>query len=532
MLVHDASGIALELLKMANYLMLEGARGLYVVEGLFGWVLLGFFYLRIYVFPIWENRAACCLPHEATNLWIWAPSPGPTALLPFVLLLTGPYKLQHLWGFLILCLLYRVVRTRARPTRPNPNDLHSVTAHSLACRSVMSNEHASVSSMEFLKTNSIFRITLTPNRLKATGARIHDTKSKYNHLQLGLGVECFSTKKIHFRIRMSTKQSPAKKVAKPHPLVDSLLVGLIVAECAVILYVFESNLLFLLAVFIAAVAVAVYVTKTVFRVGGRYVSRRFLGHLGDPLKKAMTIRKFTDQSWQLMIHVSMTILELVVIADETWWEDTTTLWNPHHPTCGSPDQKFRTKCLYVAQLAIWIYTAFSCKFLEEIRKDYVVMMSHHIITIGLVTWSFAMDYMPIGVLVLLVHDASDIPLDLLKMANYLKLEDRQGFFVTEILFVLTLARWFHLRIYLFPVKVIASAALESHAACSLPHETREHVGPAYLGAFLTFLGALYVLQVYWVCLLVKILANTVFTKSVHSSAEDDYEGASDDDSDK
>ncbi|KAG9403045.1 Ceramide synthase 1 [Aphanomyces cochlioides] len=66
----------------------------------------------------------------------------------------------------------------------------------------------------------------------------------------------------------------------------------------------------------------------------------------------------------------MTVLELAVIYDEPWWHDTTTLWNPQSPTCEFPEQKFLTKLLYMIQLAIWIYTAFSCKFLEEIRKDY------------------------------------------------------------------------------------------------------------------------------------------------------------------
>ncbi|KUF89270.1 hypothetical protein AM588_10002152 [Phytophthora nicotianae] len=134
------------------------------------------------------------------------------------------------------------------------------------------------------------------------------------------------------------------------------------------------------------------------------------------------MKKWCDQSWQLVIHVSMTIFELYVLRDETWWQDTTTLWNQGTDTGVFPTQKFSTKLLYITQLAIWIYTAFSCKFLEEIRKDYLVMMTHHVVTIALVTWSYAVGFLPVGVVVLLLHDMTDIPLDMLKMANYLKME--------------------------------------------------------------------------------------------------------------
>lgn len=43
---------------------------------------------------------------------------------------------------------------------------------------------------------------------------------------------------------------------------------------------------------------------------------------------------------------------------------------------------------YLIQLAIWMWTAFSCKWLEERRKDYLEMMAHHVITVALVSNSY------------------------------------------------------------------------------------------------------------------------------------------------
>merc|ERR1740130_1597410 len=72
--------------------------------------------------------------------------------------------------------------------------------------------------------------------------------------------------------------------------------------------------------------------------------------------------------------------------------------------------------------------------------------------------------MRFGLMVLLVHDLSDIPIDLLKLTNYLKLEDKAGFFIVEIVFALNLCSWIYLRLYTFPVKIIWRGAIHWYSA--------------------------------------------------------------------
>ncbi|KAF0686250.1 Aste57867_21955 [Aphanomyces stellatus] len=341
-----------------------------------------------------------------------------------------------------------------------------------------------------------------------------------------------STAKPAAAVAKKQAKPEVKKVPKPNFFVDWFLVSLIAIECVVIYYVLPQDLFAMFVGLLFVVAFAVWLTKASFRIGGGYISRTFLKHLGDPLKKQVTMKKFTDQSWQLVIHASMTVLEFMVIREETWWQDTTTLWNTQSPTCDFPEQKFLTKFLYITQLAIWVYTAFSCKFLEEVRKDYVIMMSHHVVTIALVSWSYQMGFLPVGVLVLILHDASDVPLDLLKMANYMKLEDRRGYFVSEVLFVIMTTIWFYCRVYLYPAKLIYTAFWENREACCLPHEAHDlsilfpSPGPPSWLAFNVLLGCLYVLHIWWTYLILRLLYG-VLTKSVHEVAEDEYEGASD-----
>lgn len=122
----------------------------------------------------------------------------------------------------------------------------------------------------------------------------------------------------------------AKPIPKPSPLLDGLLVSLLFLEMGVIVHTLwdDKRMLAILVGMFFAVAAAVKVTKVAFAVTGGWFSRTFLQHLGDPLKKAVTMKKWCDQSWQLVIHVSMTIFELVVLQDEPWWEDTTTRKGP------------------------------------------------------------------------------------------------------------------------------------------------------------------------------------------------------------
>jgi hypothetical protein len=173
--------------------------------------------------------------------------------------------------------------------------------------------------------------------------------------------------------------------------------------------------------------------------------------------------------------------------------------------------------------AIWIYTCFIHRFTMERIKDYFMMYFHHLLTIGLLgaltlprvpvvcfplrftsgdvpiryvcaAGSYYVNYLKIGLLVLLIHDASDIGVDTLKIVNYTKLRDRKGWFGAEVCgraafscccccvcctvvmvtwrahmddgvcacayqtaFTVNLISWFYFRVYVYPMHVIYSA---------------------------------------------------------------------------
>ncbi|OQR96317.1 hypothetical protein ACHHYP_16107 [Achlya hypogyna] len=316
-----------------------------------------------------------------------------------------------------------------------------------------------------------------------------------------------------------------------NPVLNGLIVVLYFALIGVVLYWLDRAYLPVLLASIASVAVAIHVTKALFRVGGAWFSRTHLQHLGDPLRKPIAMKKFCDQGWFLVLHTSLTLAELVVMAEETWWQDTKTCWDYTSATGAFPSYREAVHTLYVFQLGMYMYVGFSCEFLEEKRKDHLVMMGHHVVTIALIIWSYAVGYLPIGVIVMFLHDISDIPLDFLKMVNYLKLENREGWFVTEVSFAFTLVQWIYFRVYLFPTKLMYSTIWEMRESCMAPDLAADlsilfpSPGPSHWLGFNVLFLALYLLHVWWTFLLIRILMG-VLTVGANNASKDEYEGHS------
>merc|ERR1712085_80413 len=89
----------------------------------------------------------------------------------------------------------------------------------------------------------------------------------------------------------------------------------------------------------------------------------------------------------------------------------------------------------------------------------------------------------------------------MKMANYLKLEDMHGLFITEMLFVTnTYVSWFYMRLYYFPRYVIAASTYgKYHLRCG---EEGAYPGSYAMGGVM--LHSLLVLHWFWFALMNRI----------------------------
>jgi len=292
-----------------------------------------------------------------------------------------------------------------------------------------------------------------------------------------------------------------------------------------------------------ATAVGIRVTRQAFFVGGKWVSRTCLSHapFNDPLSKDIPISKFADQGWQLVQHLTSSLCAylLMTLSAPTkggrwgWMGALEECWTPcplnKIPTDGE-------RLYYLVQLAIWMYSSFSQRFLQKKAKDYFVMMGHHVATLALVTGSYLGGNTRIGIVILFVHDISDVAIDLLKMANYAKLADRPAYYIVEFCMVLTLSAWLYFRLYLFPFYIMPATIWGSHDACSDPEHRGDywnHDPPGMqmwrLANYL--LGVLCLMHTWWFYLLCRIVRSALRREDLHKVGEKVYEGGSDDETD-
>lgn len=190
------------------------------------------------------------------------------------------------------------------------------------------------------------------------------------------------------------------------------------------------------------------------------------------------------------------------------------MWDTRHCWYNYPFQSLSPGQYnhYVAELAFYWSLMFS-QFIDIKRKDFMIMLVHHLATIILITFSYANNMLRAGTLVMCVHDASDIFLEAAKLANYAKYQR-----LCDGLFVVFSISFFFTRLVIFPFWIVYSVLFESW----------EIAGPYQ--AWWLFNGLLLVLQtlhIIWFYLIARIAIKAIFKGKVSKDDRSDVESSSD-----
>lgn len=117
--------------------------------------------------------------------------------------------------------------------------------------------------------------------------------------------------------------------------------------------------------------------------------------------------------------------------------------------------------LYVTEIGFYLHCICGSILLDTRRRDFVVMTIHHVLTIFLLLFSYAVRYHRIGVLVLFILDFGDVWLEISKTFLYFKVRDGKSHLGPElganISFTVFTMQHILFRLYWFPVKVLYSA---------------------------------------------------------------------------
>uniref|UniRef100_H3AF80 Ceramide synthase 1 n=1 Tax=Latimeria chalumnae TaxID=7897 RepID=H3AF80_LATCH len=224
--------------------------------------------------------------------------------------------------------------------------------------------------------------------------------------------------------------------------------------------------------------------------------------------QAKDAAKMPESAWKLLFYTA------------SWSYSTYLLFFTEYPFFHDPPSAFSDwkkgmevpadiALAYLVQAGFYGHSIYATVYMDAWRKDSIVMLIHHVITLALIAFSYAFRYHNIGILVLFLHDINDIQLEFTKLNVYFK--TRGGIYhkLNDILSnagcVTFSISWFWFRLYWFPLKVL-------YATCYSSLQSVPNI-PFYF-FFNTLLFALTLMNIYWFLYIVLFVVK-VLTGQMH-----------------
>ncbi|CAF2128131.1 unnamed protein product [Brassica napus] len=208
--------------------------------------------------------------------------------------------------------------------------------------------------------------------------------------------------------------------------------------------------------------------------------------------------KCKESLWKLLYYGACEVFVLNALYHEPWARDIKLFFN------GWPNQELKLpiKLYYMCQCGFYVYGVAALLAWETRRKDFAVMMSHHVITILLIGYSYLTSFFRIGAIILALHDASDVFMETAKIFKYSEKE-----FGASVCFALFAVSWLLLRLIYFPFWIIRATSIELLDYLDMTSTE----GTVMYYSFNTMLLMLLVFHIYWwylICaMIVRLLKN-------------------------
>ncbi|KAG8072230.1 hypothetical protein GUJ93_ZPchr0006g41748 [Zizania palustris] len=257
-----------------------------------------------------------------------------------------------------------------------------------------------------------------------------------------------------------------------------------------------------------------------------WLARRLIFKKGDDKLDLVTyaerikIRKFKESAWKGIYFLSGELLALSVTYNEPWFTNTKKFWvGPGDQIWPDQRIKYKLKLVYMYAAGFYTYSIFALQFWEIRRSDFGISMVHHIASVFLIALSYIFRFARVGSIVLAIHDASDVFLELGKISKY------SGYqLLADVSFLIFVGSWAVLRLIYFPFWILWSTSYE--VVLILDKEKHKFEGPIYYYVFNCLLFSLLVLHIYWWVLMYRMLMKQMQSKGhvgddVRSDSEDE-----------
>ncbi|KAJ7411026.1 derriere protein-like protein [Pitangus sulphuratus] len=159
---------------------------------------------------------------------------------------------------------------------------------------------------------------------------------------------------------------------------------------------------------------------------------------------------------------------------------------------------------YLLQCSFYGHSIYATAYMDTWRKDSVVMLLHHVVTLTLIASSYAFRYHNVGILVLFLHDINDVQLEFTKLNVYFKhrggVYHRLNDVISNVGCLAFSVSWFWFRLYWFPLKVL-------YATCYSSLQAVPNI-PFYF-FFNALLLILTLMNIYWFLYIVLFVAKVL-----------------------
>ncbi|XP_078432596.1 LAG1 homolog 2 [Wolffia australiana] len=232
----------------------------------------------------------------------------------------------------------------------------------------------------------------------------------------------------------------------------------------------------------------------------------------DEDSKRAKIAKSSESMWKLTYYVLVQLWILIIIYLEPWSRNI----KDYFEDWPYQELKFMVKLFYLCQCGFYIYSIAALLLWETRRKDFFIMLSHHIVTTVLIGYSYFRGFFRIGCIVLALHDTSDVFLEAAKLFKYSERE-----IGASVCFGLFALSWVLLRLIFFPFWIIRSSSYYSLKDLSKSEDFK-----FIYYTFNTMLITLLVFHIYWWVLINSMIIRQLKNRGkvgedVRSDSEDE-----------
>ncbi|KAH9367854.1 hypothetical protein HPB48_003101 [Haemaphysalis longicornis] len=223
------------------------------------------------------------------------------------------------------------------------------------------------------------------------------------------------------------------------------------------------------------------------------------------------VAKLPESAWKLLYYGCVWMLTVYVVVLQgkyRFFQEPCSVWDGWSPDVVVPGDIW---WIYAVQSSYYVHGMYAVLYQDLWRKDSAVMLAHHSLTLMLLGMSYTFrcsSYPPpplllysrchnIGVLVLVLHDLSDVLLEFSKLNVYLKVRASRRYalhdHVATASFACFAITWFVMRLHYYPRKVMYAASTGLFV---------KQVFPSHYLFFLALLSVLLLMNLYWFALIV------------------------------